>query len=230
MTPVSAWSRRWQAIQAWRAGRRAGGRAEGPAAGTRQVGGQDRWVILDCETTGLDPERDLLLSIGAVAMIDGAIRLSDRFERTLRPSAQSSSSNVLIHGIGLHAQKQGESPEQVLREWQDWVAGAPCVAFHAAFDRSFLERAARQALGHEIRLQWLDLAELGPAVDPSSRARALDDWLDRYGIRVSPRHHASADALASAMLLQRWLARLAPDERRFSSLTHLARNRHFLRG
>jgi DNA polymerase-3 subunit epsilon len=226
MNPVSAWSRSWQAFQAWRAG----GRGGGQAAGTRQIGAPDRWVVVDCETTGLDPGRDVLLSIGAVAMIDGAIRLSDRFERTLRPSTPSSGSNVLIHGIGLHAQQQGDPPEQVLHDWQDWVAGAPCVAFHAAFDRGFLERAVRQTLGREMRLRWLDLAELGPAVDPSSRARALDDWLDRYDIRVSPRHHASADALASAMLLQRWLARLPPDERRFSSLTHLARNRHFLRG
>lgn len=221
MLRLTPWSTRWQALRGrWGVWQR--------LAGARN---QDltRWVIVDCETTGLNPARDVLLSIGAVAMIDGAIRLSDRFERALRPREASSRSNVLVHGIGLHAQQQADPPVQVLQDWQDWVAGAPCVAFHAAFDRAFLERALRQALGATLRSRWLDLAELGPALDPHSRARALDDWLDQYQIRVSPRHHASADALASAMLLQRWLSQLPATERRFSSLEHLARNRHFLR-
>lgn len=221
MPGLAPWSARWQVLrERWGAWQRLGAeRNQNPA----------RWVIVDCETTGLDPARDTLLSIGAVAMIDGAIRLSDRFERALRPREVSSRSNVLVHGIGLLAQQQADHPVQVLQDWQDWVGGAPCVAFHAAFDRAFLERALKQALGVTLRSPWLDLAELGPALEPHSRARALDEWLEQHQIRVSPRHHASADALASAMLLQRWLARLPASERGFSSLEHLARNRHFLR-
>lgn len=187
-----------------------------------------RWVILDCETTGLDPRRDQLLAIGAVAMVDGAIRYSDRFERAIRPRQPSSVDNILVHGIGLEAQLQAHDSAVVLREWLDWVADAPCVAYHAAFDRGFLERALESALGRRPRLRWLDLAELGPAIDPHSAAKALDDWLDRYAIRVSPRHHASADALASAMLLQRWLAQLPASDRGFSGLVHMASNRRFL--
>ncbi|MFN5510981.1 MAG: 3'-5' exonuclease [Burkholderiales bacterium] len=189
---------------------------------------QTRWVVLDCETTGLDPEQDTLISMGAVAIVDGAIRLSDRFERLLRPPTPSVVANVLIHGIGQQSQSQAEDPALVLQDWVRWLGDSPCIAFHARFDRGFLERATRQHLGRVLRSAWLDLAELGPSVDAEARARSLDDWLDRYDIRVSPRHQASADALASAMHLQRWLARLPAGERQFKALQHRARHRHLL--
>lgn len=190
----------------------------------------ERWIVLDCETSGLDPNRDRLLSIGAVAMVGGAIRLGDRFERLVRPAAPSSVSNVLVHGLGHLAQVQADPPDIVLSDWESWVGDSPCMAFHARFDRRVLERAIGMTLGRSLPRQWLDLAELGPAIDPKAGATALDDWLLRYDIRVSPRHHASADALATAMLLQRWLAALPPAERHFSALRHRARHRRYLGG
>ncbi len=38
-----------------------------------------RFIALDSETTGLDPRRDRLITIGAVAVVDGEIRLDDSF-------------------------------------------------------------------------------------------------------------------------------------------------------
>lgn len=221
----------WQRLRQALASRDPGVRSHQSAAhrgATHRDASQGRWVVLDCETTGLDPQTDTLISIGAVAVVDGAIRLSDGFERLLRPPTPSDGTNVLIHGIGQQAQAQAEDPVQGLRDWVHWVGDSPCIAFHARFDRGFLDRATQQHLGRAMRSAWLDLAELGPSIEPQARARSLDDWLDRYGIRVSPRHQASADALASAMLLQRWLARLPTQERSFKALQHRARHRHLL--
>ena len=39
-----------------------------------------RWVVIDCETSGLDAARDRLLSVGAVAVRDGVVDLQDFFE------------------------------------------------------------------------------------------------------------------------------------------------------
>ena len=45
---------------------------------------EQRWVVLDLETSGLNPNRDQVLSIGAVAIEDGAIDFAQQFERTLQ--------------------------------------------------------------------------------------------------------------------------------------------------
>ena len=44
---------------------------------------QQRWVVVDLETSGLNLKRDQVLSIGAMVIEDGAIDLGQAFERTL---------------------------------------------------------------------------------------------------------------------------------------------------
>ena len=54
----------------------------GPPAGAAPVPG--RWVVVDTDTSGLDPLRDRLLAIGGVAVDDRGILLEDSFEIVLR--------------------------------------------------------------------------------------------------------------------------------------------------
>jgi DNA polymerase III subunit epsilon len=208
----------------------------------RQGGGADRarrWVVLDVESSGLDPRQDRLLAVAAVALQAGPDRLSlcpaDSFEAVLRQPDSAvgpDRANILVHGIGLQAQRQGQAPAQVLTAFQAYVADAPLVAFHAAFDRALLDRPFQALLGRPLRNPWLDLADLAPAVCPKVRAQALDDWLSHFGIEVAVRHQAAADSWATAELLQRlWpLARSQGCGPRFRDLARLAASRRWLAG
>ncbi len=198
------------------------GRGEAPEARLARIAAQ-RWVVLDVETGGLDVERDPLLAIGAVAVRDGRIDVDDSFESLVRPPAPSHRANVLIHGIGHGAQRDGVEPAAACRAFLDWAGDAPMVAFHAAFDRGVLARAVRGALGARLDARWLDLAALAPALNPDLRAKALDEWLEHFRLSVDQRHHASADAFATAMLFLRLLAQVPPAERGVESLQQLAR-------
>ena len=66
-----------------------------------------RLVVVDTETSGLDPERDDLLAIGAVAVDGSGILLDDSFEVVLRNKPAGDASNVVVHGIGYEAQASG---------------------------------------------------------------------------------------------------------------------------
>ncbi len=157
-----------------------------------------RWVVVDCESSGLDPARDHLLSIGAVAVREGRIDLADVFNAVLRQERPSEGGNILVHGIGADAQLAGREPAEALGEFDRYVAGSAPAAFHADFDRALLARALP---GWKAR--WLDLAQLAPALYPA-RAReckSLDEWLAGFGIWHPARHDALADAYATAQLL-----------------------------
>ncbi len=162
-----------------------------------------RLVVVDVESSGLDPRRDRLISIGAVAVTAGTVRLSDAFATTLRQERPSSGANILVHRIGGSAQMEGRDPAGALADFLDYAGKAPLVAFNADFDRVFIERAARAALGVVPHGPWLDLAALAPALLPdlARNARALDDWLQAFAIENYARHDALADALATAQLL-----------------------------
>ena len=56
-----------------------------------------RFVALDSETTGLDPRRDRLITIGAVAVVGGDILLDDAFE--IMMPVRYNTSSVTVHGI-----------------------------------------------------------------------------------------------------------------------------------
>lgn len=167
-----------------------------------------RWVVVDTETSGMDAAVDELISIGAVAMLDGRVIPADSIEVIVRKTSASSRDNILLHGIGVQAQLEGTDPHDAMREFMDFLGPAPLIAFHAPFDRKFLARAVkRYARQRAFDNPWLDLAELAPAVDPEkSKLKSLDEWLQHYGISVGNRHNAAADAYATALLAARLLA------------------------
>lgn len=161
-----------------------------------------RFIVLDLETTGLNPAKDKVIAIGAVAIDRLAIPLSDQFDLILRRPELDISETVLIHGIGPEALTLGHETRDALVKLLEWMNGDPILAFHSAFDRKFLEKALRQQLGYTQSHQWLDVAELMPAFFPKARegVKRLDNWAEYFGLENAARHHAAADALATAEL------------------------------
>lgn len=173
------------------------------ASPLREAADQARWVVVDCESSGLDPGSDRLLSIGAIAVEAGRIRVDRGFSTVLRQASPSEASNIVIHGISGGEQLGGVDAREALLQFTAFAGEGPLVAFHAAFDRALLSRAAGRT-GVRLRNAWLDLAELAPVLYPkqAARCRALDQWLDHFGIVNPARHDALGDAYATAQLFQ----------------------------
>lgn len=163
-----------------------------------------RCVVVDVETSGLDPFRDSLISIGAVAISAGLIRFGQSFEVVLRQRAPSDHGNILVHGIDGTTQVSGTDPADGLIDFLGFAGKAPLIGFHSDFDRVMIARAVREVLGSDLVNVWLDLAVLAPALFAGrmQTAHTLDDWMQVFGIPSHARHDAVADALAAAQLFQ----------------------------
>jgi DNA polymerase-3 subunit epsilon len=195
-----------------------------------------RWVVLDVETTGLDLLEDELLAIAAVGVHLDAERsaprivLYDSFEAVLqRESVVTDKDNILLHGIGVGAQRTGLAPRQVLEAFERWAGDVPLLAFHASFDQTMIGRAMTQHLSRSLRNRWLDLAPVASALHPDVGGHALDDWLEHFHIECAVRHQAAADTLATAELLLRlWPAARANRCASFAGLQELTRQQRWL--
>jgi DNA polymerase-3 subunit epsilon len=167
-----------------------------------------RFVVVDVETTGLNLMQDKLISIGAVAVVNGKIALGDSFYVVLQQQAASEKGNILVHGIGTSAQLEGDPPVEALLSFLEYLGKSPLIAFHVTFDETMIKRALRDYLGFSFRHPWLDMAYVMPSLNPplAKKYRALDDWVGHFGIRIDARHNALADALATAQLFQVALA------------------------
>lgn len=157
-----------------------------------------RWVVIDCETSGLDAARDRLLSVGAVVVRDAAVVMDEFFEAGVRQENPSTPENIVVHGIGADAQRGGRPLEEGMRELNRFVGNGLPVAFHAPFDAAVLRRH-----GLATREKWLDLAALAPALFPQKGRddSPLEHWLAAFGIAPRARHDALGDAFTTAQLL-----------------------------
>jgi DNA polymerase III subunit epsilon len=198
---------------------------------------ESRWVVVDVETSGLDPRSDRLLAIAAIAMrLDWSTRRmtiapGDSFEVVLRQPAgvPADKANILVHGIGLHRQSEGVEPSRALQAFGQYVASSPLLAFHAGFDEAVLRRACRHASQPVLRNPWADIEALCADAFKEKAVKPLDDWLDRLGIACAHRHQAAADALAECEVLLRVWPRMAPQCRSWADVVRLAASQRWIR-
>lgn len=162
-----------------------------------------RWVVIDVESSGLNPRRDALIAAGAVVVVARRIELGQSYYRVLRQDTPSGRENILVHRIGTTEQLGGVDPRDALIDLLEFAGKAPCAGYNAPFDAAMLERAARTWLGVPLHLAWIDLAWLAPTVarETAGARQPLDVWLEAFGIPSAARHHALSDALATAQLL-----------------------------
>lgn len=175
---------------------------------------EDRWIVLDVETSGLNAQEDDLLCIAGMALHrqqhGWVLAFEDSFETVVRPAViRAAAENVLLHRIGWAAQDQGTPQNQALHALQAWLGRSPVIAFHAAFDRAFLTQAFQREHMRLPSWSWLDVAEVLPLAFPDVAAHALDEWMENLQIRCVKRHQAAADVWATAQLWLMVAARLS---------------------
>ena len=188
-----------------------------------------RWVVLDVETTGLDPSCDRLLAIAAIAIevtpnfTRPSIILGDSYEAVLKQDLASDKDNILVHHIGVGAQTSGRLAVEVLEEFRDWVADSPLLAFHAPFDQGMINRAYRLHGLATLQNDWIDIESLAAVSGRNPKARALDDWLQFFGIDCAVRHQAAADTLATCELLLCLWSSINKEAKSLNDLKNLAK-------
>lgn len=193
-----------------------------------------RWIVLDVETSGLNPHSDRLLAIAAVALDVSpdferiSIVIGDSYEAVLKQDLPSNKDNILIHHIGAQAQSEGRPSVEVLEEFKAWVGHCPLLAFHSAFDEAMLNRAYALVDLKPLQNEWLDIEPLAKITGVNPSLRALDDWLRHFGIECAVRHQAAADTFATAELLMRLWPYLKREASSWSSLRGIARQANWI--
>lgn len=176
------------------------------------------YIVLDTELTGLDENKDSIISIGAVRMRGGIISLADTFYRLVNPRTPFRSESVVIHEI-TPSDVDGEPDiETALSEFLLFCCDDILVGHCVSIDLGFLNRQTRQSFGLSMK---------NPAVDTFSiycwlRKRQADSrdlphiFTDSglytiaqyFGIDVRNAHNALTDAFIAAQVFQRFIPML----------------------
>ena len=162
-----------------------------------------RMVVVDVETTGLDPRRDKLLSIGYVPAYMSGIEVGKMHEIIVEHHAEEiDKDNIVVHGITPTESASGQDVKKALQEFVEDIGDSWLIAFHADFDKEVLDRALKKHLDQRLENPVIDLAWIMHLVFPGNKQlRTLDDWLGHFNIQAPFRHRAVADALVTGQLL-----------------------------
>lgn len=176
-------------------------------------------VAVDMETTGLDPRRHGIVSIGLVPFTLDRIPLASRRYWVVRPRQPLTESSVTFHHITHSAIEHAPDLEEVLDDVLAVLAGRVAVVHYRAIEREFLDVTVTDRLGEGLRFPVVDTMELEARLHRTGLAarvrRALGrgqvslrlaDSRARYGLPAYTGHHALMDALATAELLQAQVA------------------------
>ena len=160
------------------------------------------FVVFDSETTGLDPERDEVVQIGAVRVVNGRIIRAETFDRLVNPGRPIPPGATKVHHISDAMVADAPPFAAVRADFHSFAKDAVLVAHNAPFDMAFLHRAG--ASGAPVfDNPVLDTVHLSAIVFGGSEEHTLDAISDRLGIRIPPelRHTGLGDAMATAEVL-----------------------------
>ena len=158
-----------------------------------------RQVVLDTETTGLEPEAGhRIIEIGCVEIVNRR-PTNNRFHRYVNPGRAVDAGALQVHGIENDFLATQPRFAEVAHEFLEFVKGAELVIHNADFDVNFINHELRRLDGvpHEIRdcCGVLDTLALARRMHPGQR-NSLDALAKRYSVDNSKRdlHGALLDA------------------------------------
>ena len=111
----------------------------------------EEFVACDCETTGLDPKKAEIVSIGAVKIIGNKIVTSERFDLFVKPSKNMSEESIKIHHIRNCDVENGVDIEVAIESFARFIGTRTLVGYYLEFDVAMIDKYLSKFAG--IKLQ-----------------------------------------------------------------------------
>lgn len=177
------------------------------------------FVALDLETTGLDPDKNDIITIGLVPFNLKRIFLRNARHWKVRPKQKLDEDSVIIHGITHSELIDAPDLGDILNELLPCLSGKIAVVHYRRIEREFLDKALRDRINEGIEFPVLDTFQIEEDIQkkrPGSlweslkgkkpESLRLAQSRRRYGLPDYTPHHALTDAIATAELLQAQIA------------------------
>lgn len=165
----------------------------------------DEYVAFDCETTGLNPKKDEVISIGAVKIRGNRVLTSEKFEVIVRPKNQINKESIKVHHIRNCDVENGISSKEALERFLDFIGNRALVGYYLEFDVAMINKYMTEFLGTKLPNPQIEVSALyfdkkndvfgSKNVDLRFEAIMKDLNLPLFG-----QHSAYYDALMTALI------------------------------
>ncbi len=163
------------------------------------------YVVYDTETTGLNPKKDEILSIGAVKIKDNKILTSETFEIYLKPSGNIDEKSITIHHIRPCDLQSASEPLEAIEKFLYFIGSRPLVGYYLKFDIAMIERYVRPWLGIKLPNEQIEVSGLyfdkkTVLISQGHIDLRFDKIMQDLNIPNMGQHNAVNDAIMTAMI------------------------------
>jgi DNA polymerase-3 subunit epsilon/CBS domain-containing protein len=156
-------------------------------------------VVIDTETTGLDPKKARIIELAAVRLTAGKIAAADAFRQLVRPGDESiPPATTAIHGIDDAAVAKAPTFAEVWPRFRDYLGPHVVIGHTVGFDLAVWKRECDEAGLPWSRPRTLDTRLLAEIAAPKLAGYTLEKLSAWLGVEPADRHRALGDAIITA--------------------------------
>ena len=157
-------------------------------------------VVIDTETTGLDPRRAWIVELGAVRVANGVVDATAAMQRRVRPPTAIPAVATQVHGIDDAKVSGAPAFAEVWPEFSAFIGEGVLIGHAVGFDLAVIEREIARADAAWERPRTLDTRLLAQAAEPNLADYSLETTAVWLGVEPGDRHSALGDAKTTARI------------------------------
>jgi DNA polymerase III subunit epsilon len=165
----------------------------------------DEYVCFDCETTGLDPKKDDIISIGAVIIKNNTIVASKKFVKFIKPKTKLQVEAIKVHHIRECDLEDAEDINKVIKEFLEFIGNRTLVGYFLEFDIAMINKYLKPILGIKLPNKALEVSaiyydykiEIIPQANIDLRFNTI---MNELKIPSLGKHDAYNDAIMTSMI------------------------------
>lgn len=168
----------------------------------------NRYVVISTETTGMNPEKDVILSIGAFAVVDDSIFIGDSFEVILL-QYKYLHDNRLSNEFIIESKMNKLAEPEAIKAFIEFIGSSILVGHHVDFDVEMINAALEKLECGRLKNEALDIDIMHrKLLDINNKQFSLEELCEIYKIPKSDRNSSSEDAYKIALLFLKLKSRL----------------------
>lgn len=165
----------------------------------------DEYVCFDCETTGLNPKVDDIISIGAVIIKENKILISKKFKRFIKPKKRLDGDSIKIHQIRECDLVDARDIDDVIYEFLDFIGNRPLVGYYLEFDVAMINKYTKTKIGvklpnEQIEVSALYFDKVVGKIPQGNIDLRFNTIMKKLNLPMMGKHDAINDAIMTAMI------------------------------
>jgi DNA polymerase III epsilon subunit family exonuclease len=145
-------------------------------------------IVIDLETTGLNPKKDKIIEVAALKVNRG--KILDSFVSLINPNIRLEDMRFLNQDISDKDLKKAPFFKEISGDLFNFLKGNRIIGYNVSFDKRFLVANDRKF----DCLEYFDYLKFVKGLDYELENYKLQTVVNHFGIRKKPTHRALADA------------------------------------